>query len=397
MKAAPKIHGMNMSKTERRATLAVSRRRYAEIKGKKKRGAFLDEFCAVTGLSRKRAIRTLCAGGSRRTKRRGHPRKFSTAAAKLLARAWKLAGMPCGKLLRPVITTHVESLRRHGGVDADAAAEVLGMSASSMDRLLRRCKPLGGRRWGRRDSLGEHRRKIGLKVDVWPKDARMHTGWVEVDTVAHCGGSLAGNFVWTLTSCDVATQWTEMRPAWNKGAAAVTSALQESFGAMPFTVLGVNTDNGPEFLNAHLANAFPWLCPGAVRSRSRPYVKNDNPYVEQKNGHAVRRILGYGRIGREDALGAIRDLLVAESLYRNLFRATFRLLEKRRDGARWVKRLEKKPKTPAQRILDDPGVPAEDKAKVDALLAANDPVELRRRIDAAAKSLARILASDPPS
>jgi len=385
-----------MSKEERRATLAVSRRRYAEIKGKKRKGAFLDEYCAVTGHGRKHAVATLNGRNRRGAKRRGHPRKFSTEAAKLLAKAWKLAGMPCGKLLHPVITAHVESLRRHGGVDGDAAAEVLGMSASSMDRLLRRCKPLGGRRWGRRDSLGEHRRKIGLKTDVWPKDAQMLAGWVEVDTVAHCGGSMSGSFAWTLTSCDVATQWIEMRPAWNKGAAAVCDALKESFGAMPFKVLGVNTDNGPEFLNAHLAAEFPWLCPGAVRSRSRPYVKNDNPYVEQKNGHAVRRILGYGRIDREDALGAIRDLLVAESLYRNLFRATFRLIEKHRDGSRWVKRFEKKPKTPSQRILDDPGAPAGDKAKVNALLAANDPVELRRRIDAAAQNLARILASDPP-
>ena len=396
METVPKIYGMNMSKEERKAALAVSRRRYAEIKGKKESGAFLDEFCAVTGLSRKHAIAALNVRTCRSGRRRGHPRRFSTEAARLLARAWRLAGMPCGKLLRPVITTHVESLRRHGGVDEGAAAEVLAMSASSMDRLLRRCKPLGGRRWGRRDSLGEHRRKIGLKVDVWPKDARMWTGWVEVDTVAHCGGSLAGSFAWTLTSCDVATQWTEMRPAWNKGAAAVTAALKESFDAMPFHVTGVNTDNGPEFLNAHLAREFPWLCPGAVRSRSRPYVKNDNPYVEQKNGHAVRRILGYGRIDREDALGAVRELLVAESLYRNLFRATFRLLEKRRDGSRWVKRFEKKPKTPAQRILDDPSSPAGDKAKVTTLLAANDPVELRRRIDAAAKGLARVLASEAP-
>ena len=386
-----------MSKEERRTTLAVSRRRYAEIEGKKGKGAFLDEFCALAGLSRKRAIRTLNARGSRDGRRRGHPRKFSTEAARLLAKAWKLAGRPCGKLLHPIIAAHVESLRRHGGVDETAAAEVLRMSASSMDRLLRRAKPLGGRRWGRRDSLGEHRRKIGLKMDVWPGDARMFTGWVEVDTVAHCGGSMSGNFMWTLTSCDVATQWTEMRPAWNKGAEAICRALEDSFAAMPFTVLGVNTDNGPEFLNAHLAREFPWLCPGAVRSRSRPYLKNDNPYVEQKNGHAVRRILGYGRIDREDALGILHELLRCESLYRNLFRATFRLLDKRREGARWIKRFEKAPKTPAQRILDDPSTPKERREHVLGLLADNDPVALRRRIDAAAQGLARILAQPPSS
>jgi len=388
--------GMNMSKEERRATLAVSRRRYAEIGGKKARGLFLDEFCAVTGLSRKHAVATLLARRAKAARRRGHPRRFSTESARLLAKAWKLSGMPCGKLLRPVIATYIGSLRRHGGVDDAAASEVLRMSASTMDRLLRRAKPLGGRRWGRRDSLGEHRRRIGLKKDVWPGDARMWTGWVEVDTVAHCGGSLAGSFVWTLTCCDVATQWTEMRPAWNKGAHAICAALKEAFDAMPFHISGVNTDNGPEFLNAHLAREFPWLCPGAVRSRSRPYVSNDNPYVEQKNGHAVRRILGYGRIGREGAIPILREILVAESLWRNLWRATFRLVEKRREGARWVKRFEKTPKTPAQRVLDDPGTPEDRKERIRTLLAENDPVELRRRIDAAQGALRRLLAEEEP-
>jgi len=385
-----------MSKEERRATLAVSRLRYAEIDGKKARGRFLDGFCAVTGLSRKRAIRKLKARRTGEARRRGHPRRFSTESARLLARAWKLSGLPCGKLLQPVIAPYVASLRRHGGVDDAAAAEVLRMSASTMDRLPRRAKPLGGRRWGRRDSLGEHRRKIGLKRDVWPDDARMWTGWVEVDTVAHCGGSLSGSFMWTLACCDIATQWTEMRPAWNKGAHAVCSALKEAFDAMPFNISGVNTGNGPEFLNAHLAREFPWLCPGAARSRSRPYAKNDNPYVEQKNGHAVRRILGYGRTDREGAAGILRDILAAESPWRNLFRATFRLVEKHREGARWVKRFEKTPKTPAQRILDDPGTHEEHKGKVRGLLAGNDPVELRRRIDAAQGALRRLLAEDPP-
>jgi len=190
-----------------------------------------------------------------------------------------------------------------------------------------------------------------------------------------------------------------MRPAWNKGAAAVCDALKDSFGAMPFDILGVNTDNGPEFLNAHLAREFPWLCPGAARSRSRPYLKNDNPYVEQKNGHAVRRILGYGRIGREDMLGALGELLRCESLYRNLFRATFRLVEKWREGPRWRKRFEKEPRTPAQRALGDPGAPEGRKAQVLALLAANDPVALRRRIDVARAEVARLLCEPlpPPS
>jgi hypothetical protein len=232
-------------------------------------------------------------------------------------------------------------------------------------------------------------------MDVWPPDARQVPGWVEIDTVAHCGGSMAGSFMWTATACDIATQWLEMRPAWNKGAFAVCGALREAFGAMPCAVRGVNTDNGPEFLNAHLEREFPTLCPGAMRSRSRPYLKNDNPHVEQKNGHAVRRILGYGRMDREDALDILRDLLAAESLFRNLYRPTMKLVDKRREGARWIKRFEKVPKTPAQRMLESDGVPESGKARVRALQAANDPVGLRRRIVALTDRLARLLAIPP--
>ena len=385
-----------MSKEERRTTLAVSRRRYAELKGKKARSRFLDEYCAVTGHGRKHAIAALNARRPGASRRRGRPSGFGAQSVKLLAKIWKLAGRPCGKLLHPVAGLYVASLRRHGGVDEGAAAEVSRMSASTMDRRLGYSRPPGGRGRGRTDSLGEHRRKIGLKTDVWPATSRQTPGWVELDTVAHCGGSMAGSFMWTLNCCDVATQWLEMRPAWNKGAHAVGGAMRESFAAIPTPILGANTDNGPEFLNAHLEREFPSLCPGAVRSRSRPYIKNDNPHVEQKNGHAVRRILGHGRIDRPEAFDAMRELLAAESLFRNLYRPTLKLLERRREGSRRIKRFEKTPKTPAQRMLDGDAVPEAGKGRVRDLLASNDPVTLRARIDAAGARLARILCQPLP-
>jgi hypothetical protein len=382
---------MTLSKEEKKATLAVSRRRYAEIKGKKRRGQFLDEFCAVTELSRKHAIARLGTKAAKHTRRRGPPKKHSMNAVNLLARVWRLAGKPCGKLLKPVLEAHLESLRRHGLADEKTAAEVLTMGASTIDRRLRSVKPRtgGGRR--REDSLSEHRRKVGLKIDLWPKNAKQTPGWIELDTVAHCGGSMAGNFMWTLTGCDVATQWTEMRPAWNKGAHAICEAFRELHGALPMPVLGLNTDNGHELLNTLLAREFAALFPDAVRSRSRPSTKNDNPHVEQKNGHAVRRILGHGRIGRDDAVPLARELLEAESLFRNLYRATFKLVDKRREGARWIKRFEAQPKTPAQRVLESAHLPEAVKERVRALLRDNDPVALRRRIEAAKGALVRML------
>jgi hypothetical protein len=338
---------MILSKEEKKVTLAVSRRRYAHIKAKKARGRFLDDFCAVTGLTRKHAITVLGAKAQTHVRRRGPPKKHSMDAVRLLTRVWRMAGKPCGKLLQPVLGAHLESLRKHGLAHDKTAAEVLTMGASTIDRRLRHAKPRAGAGRRREDSLAEHRRAIGLKIDLWPQDAKQTPGWLELDTVAHCGGSMAGSFMWTLTSCDIATQWLEMRPVWNRGAHAVCGAFREIHAALPMPVRGVNTDNGHELLNALLAREFAALLPEAVRSRSRPYVKNDNPHVEQKNGHAVRRILGYGRIGREDALPLAHELLVGESLSRNLYRATFKLVEKRREGARWIKRFEAHPKTPA--------------------------------------------------
>ena len=321
----------------------------------------------------------LNAKPARHTRRRGPPKTYSMDAVRLLTRAWKLADKPCGKLLKPILKDLLASLRRHEVLNGPAAAELLAMSPSTLDRRLRHAKPRGAPSHRREDSLAEHRRAIGLKIDTWPADFKHTPGWLEIDTVAHCGGDLSGNFLWTLCCCDVATQWVEMRPAWNRGAHAVGVALEEAFGSFPLKIRGINTDNGPEFLNAHLGRLFPWLCPNALRSRSRPYVKNDNPHVEQKNGHAVRRLLGYGRLGHEETLGALRDLLVVSSLLNNLYHPTQKLLEKRRENARWVKRFEKDPKTPAQRVLESPGVCEADKQRVRGLLAANDFLTLRRR------------------
>jgi hypothetical protein len=382
---------MTLSKEEKKVTLALGRRRYAQIKGKKEKGRYLDEFCAVTGLSRKHAIARLRTKAAEHARRRGPPKKHSMDAVNLLARVWRLAGKPCGKLLQPVLETYLASLRKNGLADEKTAAEVLTMRASTIDRRLRFAKPRtgGGRR--REDSLAEHRRMIGLKIDLWPADAKQTPGWIELDTVAHCGGSMAGSFMWTLTACDIATQWTEMRPAWNRSAHAICGAFREIHGALPMPVLGVNTDNGNELVNVLLARAFTELFPDAVRSRSRPHVKNDNPHVEQKNGHAVRRILGHGRIGLDGAVPLARALQEAESLFRNLCRATFKLVDKRREGARWIKRFEAQPKTPAQRVLESADLSEACKERVRALLRDNDPVALHRRIEAAKDALVRML------
>ena len=379
---------MNMSNEEKRVNLAVSRRRYTKLDTKKAKGLFLDHFCAMTGLERKHAIKRL--RGRPGAARRGHPRSYDMNACRLLTTIWKLSDQLCGKLLQAVVGMWVESLKRRAQVDAQAERQVLAMSASTMDRLLRSAKHRCGSGRRRRDSLGEHRREIPLKIDAWPDQSPAGAGWIEADTVAHCGGSMSGNFVWSLTFTDVASQWTEMRCVWNKGAAAIVARIEGIVLEVPFSVAGFNSDNGGEFLNDHLKRYFPALCPQAMRTRSRSYCKNDNAHVEQKNGHRVRRLFGYGRIDRPELVEAMNEVATLRSRFDNLYTPTQRLISKRREGHKYIKRFENPPKTPAQRILEDPSVSPEHKLRVRRLLAANDPLELRGIVESKIKQLAKL-------
>ena len=203
---------------------------------------------------------------------------------------------------------------------------------------------------------------------------------------------MSGSFCWTLTLVDVATQWVEMRCTWNNGAEAVVGRLEEMAGSLPFAVAGVNSDNGPEFLNWHLRRHFRRIFPKAARSRSRPYRKNDNAHVEQKNGHRVRRLFGFGRMDVPEAVEAMNEVARLQSLYDNLYRPTLKLVSKTMEGHRYRKVFEKEARTPAQRVLGDPCVSRARKSMVRALLDRNDPITLRRRIRAAMDTMWRIIS-----
>jgi hypothetical protein len=385
-----------MSKDEGRAYLGIMRRRYAAVRTKKGRGMVLDEFCGITGLSRKHAIKGL-SPKKRPAGRRGCPPGGTREGAALLARLWRLSDMMCGKLLKAILPELLASLVRREAVPDAVSREVLGMSAATIDRRLRKvkasCPGGGGRR--RRSSLEEHRREIPLKVDVWPEAYPKEPGYVEVDTVAHCGGSMAGSFVWTLTITEVATHWTELRAVWNKGAVGICGAISEFITEAPFVTRMINSDNGGECINGHIKRHFSEFLPSVVRTRSRSYRKNDNAHVEQKNGVQVRALYGHGRIGDESLIPLMNRINRAQGLLKNLFTPTMRLLSKERVGAKYVKRYEKLPKTPARRVLESPDVREGKKVKVRALLAAHDIIDLRERIDADLRLLARKLAAAP--
>lgn len=381
-----------MTSEEKKVNIRLARRRYAELHSKREKGEFLDQFCAMTGMHRKSAVRCLAPAG-RPHRRRGRPFKTGMGARMLLARIWKLAGRPCSKLLRPVLGAWVDSLRRAGdALDEEAVAEVLAMCDRTIDRRLSTVRPHPGGGRGRSSSLSEHRRRIPLKADAWPPDAASAPGWIEIDSVAHCGGSMAGRFNYSVDMTDVATQWTEILVAWTNRGDAIAARLEEGRDRMPFPIMGVNTDNGPDYVNETLDRRFAAIFPGAARSRSRPYCKNDNAHVEQKNGHRVRRLFGFGRYGEPGETEAMGEVARLQSLYDNLYRPTQKLLRKTQDGHRWRKVFEKDPKTPAQRVLESPSVPEPCKDRVRVLLARNDPLELLRRVEAAKRRLQRVQA-----
>lgn len=385
-----------MSRDEGRAYSEIMRRRYAAVRTKKGRGHVLDEYCGMTGLSRKHAIKALSpkrpAPG-----RRGCPPGGTREGTALLARLWRLSDMMCGKLLRAILPELLASIGRREAVPEEVSREVLRMSAATIGRRLReaKCSCPGGRGRRRRSSLEEHRREVPLKVDVWPDAYPKEPGYVQVDTVAHCGGSMAGSFVWTVTETDVATHWTALKSVWNKGAVGVCGSISEFVAEAPFDTLMLNSDNGGECINGHIKRHFSQFLPSVVRTRSRAYRKNDNAHVGQKNGVQVRALYGRGRIGDESLIPLMNRINRVQGLLKNLFTPTMRLLSKERVGAKCVKRYEKEPKTPARRVLESPLVSEEKKAKVRAMLAQHDIMDLRERINADLRLLARKLAAAP--
>ena len=366
-----------MSLEEKINNLTVSRRRYAQLSSKKEKGLFLDQFCNTTGLNRKHAIKQLSKRNSVLKKRKGRPRHYTMGSRSLLTEIWHFSDHLCGKLLHSVVGMWIDSLKKLKEVDIEAEIQVREMSASTMDRLLRNVKHRTGVSKRRQSSLTEHRRQIPLKIDTWSIDNPNECGYLEADSVSLCGGSARGSYIWVVTVSDVFSQWTEMRCVWNIGAHGVCSRVSEIVKILPFPVIMFNTDNGGEFLNQHLIKNFPELCPNATQTRSRPYRKNDNAHIEQKNGRRVRNLFGYARMDQHELLEAMNELAIIKSTFDNLFRPTQRLLSKHREGRKYIKQFEVPPKTPAQRILEDATVEDYYKEKVKSVLLSTDPIALR--------------------
>lgn len=361
---------------------------------KKEKSRILDEFTAVSGCHRKHATRILrtgrqpSLGGTDQDRVRVGRRIYDEAVKEALVVVWEAADRICGKRLKSVLPQFVESLNRHGHLllDREVKRRLLTASAATIDRLL---APV------RRESRSKKRKKakkISRQIPVrtfgdWNEPP---PGYLEVDFVAHCGGQMAGSFIHTLVATDVCTGWTECLPLLAREQSLAIEGLEALFRRIPFPVKGIDCDNDSAFINEELF-AF---CRrrGIEQTRCRPYRKNDQAWVEQKNGSVVRRLVGHERFSGVAAGQALAHVYEAGRLYVNYFQPSFKLLGKARIGAR-VSRSYSPPATPCERLLGDGDVPASVKARLRSQRERLDPLQLLHRIREGQAALAK-LSSD---
>ena len=367
-----------VSMTARDELVNALARRYA-VGSRHEKTRILDEFVAITGFHRKHAMRLLRSGPSvRGPEARATRRIYDDADREALVVLWEASDRICGKRLKALIPTLVDAMERHGHLQLgpEIRAGLLAMSAATIDRSL--CdvrEQAGGRKRRRAAPPSSIRRSIPVRTfSDWDDPP---PGFVEADLVAHCGPVANGSFVQTLVLTDIATGWTECAPLLYREQTLLREVLGEIRKRMPFELLGFDTDNDSVFVNETVRD----YCrdAGIVFTRCRPYRKNDQAFVEQKNGAVVRRIVGYRRLEGLEAAAALSRLYAATRLFVNFFQPSFKLAEKHRDGARVSKRYHA-PATPCQRLLADLRTPRSVQEHVADLSATLDPIRLLRQI-----------------
>lgn len=381
----------SLSMESKREYLQKMRWRYAHTHGRRYKSRLIEELIAVCGYSRKHAIKLLNRRGVPRVLKRSGPKPiYQEEVRRILKRIWFASDQLCGKRLKAALAEwlpHYE--KEYGALQQPLKEKLAVISASSIDRLLApvrakaRPKGRGGTKPGR-----WLKNQIPLATEQWDEQ---RPGFMEADTVAHCGDSLQGDFIWSLCFTDLATGWTELRAVWNKGSHGVREAVHQIEAKLPFSILGFDCDNGSEFLNHHLWHYFARRTEPVQFTRSRPYHKNDNAHVEQKNWTHVRCLLGYDRLENQELLGLINTLYRdAWALYHNHFCPSTKLVEKRREGARQIKRYDA-PKTPYQRLLRSGVLDKQKRAALQEQHAAINPFVLKRQIEAGLKEIQRLV------
>ena len=369
---------MSLSARQQLTTTLCARYREARRPAKQK---ILDEFVAATGYHRKYAISILKQDAHKQPSAsvRHRARTYTAEVKDALVAVWRASNQLCSKRLVPFLPELVPALERHGhlSVSDETRTTLLGISPATTDRLLSEFRRPGRRRrYGstRPGSLLKHQIQVRTFAD-WDDLA---PGFVEADLVAHCGTTAHGAFLNSLVLTDVSTGWTECLALLFRGQHNVIAALGEARELLPFPLLGLDTDNGGEFLNSELLR----YCrtEKITFTRCRPYKKNDQCHVEQKNGAIVRRIIGYDRYEGVEACRALASVYGVLRLYNNFFQPSVKLVSKERTGSQVTKKYDKA-QTPYQRVLASVEVGEIIKESLQSEYEKLDPVELLRQVE----------------
>lgn len=382
-----------MSLKSRRELLAAVAPRYRKASATE-RSLILDEFVASTGYHRKYALSLLNHPLSKASapKKRQRTRHYPFAVQQALIRCWRFSNGICSKRLIPYLPEFVSVLERVGELHLDATTKalLLSLSPATADRLLSDERH-------RSHIRGLSTTKPGtLFTDVVPIRTfaewdDVHPGFLEIDLVAHAGGSVKGDYLYTLTATDIRTGWTECLAVRNRGKLAVFQAIIRMRARLPFPLLGLDSDNGVEFLTTHLVT----YCEQEklTFTRSRPHKKNDQAYVEQKNWSIVRHLVGYARLEGQASWDALQNLYDVVRVYVNFFQPSMKLVSKERAGAK-VKKTYDTAQTPYQRGLADEQVSAEAKAQLTGEYLTLNPIALLRKMKRLQETLWDLAVSD---
>jgi hypothetical protein len=349
---------------------------------KQEKGLILDAVVRVTGLTRKGAIKRFGRMQTHHpldTDRRGRPVYYGKDVTAALHEVWVIGSSVCGENLHPQIGEFIDNEVRHGrwSYRDDTTAKLRAMSAATVRRHVHGFRMAEGVVRGKSTTRPSTVMSlIPIRMDGWDT---AETGVVQIDTVAHCGDSVAGDFVYTVNGTDVATLWGSRRAQWQKGQYATVISLDAMCADTPFPWTEAHPDSGSEFVNAHCV---AYATARELRlTRSRPYHKNDNCFVEERNGHIVRTYVGYTRFDAPEVVDVLNDLYDVLTPYLNHFVASKRIVSKVRVGSKWKVTREKQALTPYHRVLLRTDVSDAVKTTLRVLHATLDPKTMRENID----------------
>lgn len=380
-----------MSKELKKEWLTKLRWRYAH-RNREGKSQMLDELCEDYEYERKYAIKLLgdgLASGCGRV--HPGPERLYELIEPVVKYIWLRSERPCGKRLVPILRQWLPFYELREGRLAPRQRQLVGqVSAASLDRLLARARAQQGGRGRCGTKPGSLlRSEIPLRTGTWDLS---RPGFLEADSVAHCGGSLAGSFIWSLTYTDILSGWTEGGAVWNKGAAGVLAATRAVEARLPFGLLGFDSDNGGEFLNHHLWAYMRERQAPVEFTRSRPYHSDDNAHVEQKNWTWARQLLGYGRLENPELVEPISALYrEVWAPWQNFFLPCLKLERKWREGSHWRKRYEP-PRTAYARLCAPGILPLKQRRQLRERYETLDPFELKDQLE---EKLKQILQPNP--